>query len=315
VFGDALSQTPSEAAARLQDLTSRGTGVAGDGPSGAGRRFESNEDSGAKDSGNAQKDKQNLHAAADKPALFAARLSHMTTDAMRDGAFHSQVLGATHLATFTAPSSSSSYETSVATRFPSDSNSDRNGSSGISDSNDNIRSGRSSTENITQSVVFNFHALFSSGYDPASDPAAVASGISTMPKRPSGTSGGTEAYTQLHLVQVGVGFKGKHSKRRTICALFALQYGREVPYLFVFRYAYPRRIQYHLYFHSYVTFSSLVAVMVVIMLSTVAVANVILRLHSGQRTTPLSLAQHITRTAVQQQGQAEQTIYRPSAAG
>jgi len=69
------------------------------------------------------------------------------------------------------------------------------------------------------------------------------------------------------------------------------------------------------------TFSSLVAVTVVFMLSMVTVANDILQLHSGQRTTLLSLLQIITLTAVQQLGQVylqpteEQTIYPRCAAG
>jgi len=204
VFGEALSQTPAEA--HLQVLTSRGIGVAGDGPSGPGRRFANDENSdndigsshingGGEitrksrnndgSSGSGRKGNRNLHVAPEKPALFAARLSHMTTNAMRDSAFYSQVLGATQLATFTSSSGS---------------NTDNKGSS----DSDNVRSTNRSPENLTQSVVLDFRALFSSGYDPSTDPAAVASGINNMPKRPPGTSGGTAAYTQLHLVQVGV---------------------------------------------------------------------------------------------------------------
>lgn len=159
MFGAALAEASSAAAARLSDLARRGVGVAG-----PGRRF------GDASSGEPRP--------AGKPPLFAARLSHMTTDAARDASFYAQVLGATVVATYDADADAD------VRRSP------------------NNGSWAGGAASAVRSAVVDFRALFAVGYDPSSDPNAAGNGVGGMPVRPPGTSGGTAAYTQLHLVQV-----------------------------------------------------------------------------------------------------------------
>ena len=164
MFGAALAEASSTAAARLSDLARRGVGVAGE--LGPGRRF------GDASSGEPRP--------AGKPPLFAARLSHMTTDAARDASFYAQVLGATVVATY-------------------DADADADADVRRSPNNGSWAGGAASA---VRSAVVDFRALFADGYDPSSDLNAAGNGMGGMPVRPPGTSGGTAAYTQLHLVQV-----------------------------------------------------------------------------------------------------------------
>ena len=92
-FGAALA-SPLTAA-----LASLGVPVAGDGPTGPGRRFSPGSSAGGAtsgaadegDAGGSQTPGQLAAALRAKPPLFAARLSHVTTDAGRDRRFYESV--------------------------------------------------------------------------------------------------------------------------------------------------------------------------------------------------------------------------------